>query len=120
MGSVAPLVDTSKRANMKCFVILSVVGASLAAPQFGLEPLVNSKEPSGPLTAAFGDLVQTPKGLRSYTLEGFSEDLDQDGFVDPVGQAVVHTPVVAPVYTYAAAPLVHAVKPVEVKEVKAP
>merc|ERR1712002_242354 len=69
---------------------------------FGLEPLVNSKEPSGPLTAAFGDLVQTPKGLRSYTLEGFSEDLDQDGFVDPVGQAVAPVVHHAPVITYAA------------------
>jgi len=48
----------------------------------------------GPLTPAFGDSVQTPKGLRSLALEGFSEDINQDGFVDPIGQAVVATPVV--------------------------
>ena len=81
--------------------------------------LVNQGPQLGPLTPAFGDLVQTPKGLRSIALEGFSEDLDQDGYVDPVGQATV--PVAAPVavahsvapfavahaapaYTYAAAP----------------
>merc|ERR1712080_524056 len=45
----------------------------------------------------FRDAVHTPKGLRSYSLEGFSEDLDQDGFVDPIGQAVVVAPAVAPV-----------------------
>merc|ERR1712177_154658 len=49
--------------------------------------------PAGPLTPAFGDAVQTPKGLRSLALEGFSEDLNQDGFVDPIGQAVVAAPV---------------------------
>merc|ERR1712172_478292 len=53
----------------------------------------NSGVPVGPLTPAFGDAVQTPKGLRSYALEGFSEDLNQDGFVDPIGQAVVAAPV---------------------------
>merc|ERR1712080_262765 len=50
-----------------------------------------------PPLLAFGDAVHTPKGLRSYSLEGFSEDLDQDGFVDPIGQAVVVAPAVAPV-----------------------
>merc|ERR1711971_227339 len=54
---------------------------------------VNSGVPVSPLTPAFGDAVQTPKGLRSYALEGFSEDLNQDGFVDPIGQAVVAAPV---------------------------
>merc|ERR1712080_561358 len=58
---------------------------------------VASGDPAGPLTLAFGDAVHTPKGLRSYSLEGFSEDLDQDGFVDPIGQAVVVAPAVAPV-----------------------
>merc|ERR1719476_653374 len=42
----------------------------------------------GPLTPAFGDAVATPRGLESIALNGFSEDLDQDGFVDPIGQAV--------------------------------
>merc|ERR1711990_1339976 len=47
----------------------------------------------------------TPKGYRSLALEGFSEDLDQDGFVDPIGQAVpVVQHVAAPVISYAAAP----------------
>merc|ERR1711936_325285 len=74
---------------------------------------------SGPLTPAVGDLVATPKGYRSLALEGFSEDLDQDGFVDPIGQAVqvVHAPLVAaPALTYAAVKPVE-VKPVEVKAV---
>merc|ERR1711923_260177 len=48
---------------------------------------------AGPLTAAFGDLVSTERGLRPISLEGFSEDLNEDGFVDPIGQAV---PVAAP------------------------
>merc|ERR1739842_147305 len=48
---------------------------------------------AGPLTAAFGDLVATERGLRPISLEGFSEDLNEDGFVDPIGQAV---PVAAP------------------------
>merc|ERR1719290_782817 len=87
---------------MKCFVVLSLVSACLAAPATINQIHVNSGAPAGPLTAAFGDLVQTPKGLRSYTLEGFSEDLDQDGFVDPVGQAVVPVVHHAPVITYAA------------------
>merc|ERR1712060_1018377 len=102
---------------------------------------VNSGLPAGPLTPAFGDAVQTPKGLRSLALEGFSEDLNQDGFVDPIGQAVVAAPVaytvphvvshpvsavntaVAPVAyhsVYAAAPVaVKAAEPVEVKSVPA-
>merc|ERR1719216_232363 len=48
---------------------------------------------AGPLTPAFGDLVATERGLRPISLEGFSEDVNQDGFVDPIGQAV---PVAAP------------------------
>merc|ERR1712012_60281 len=102
---------------------------------------VNSGLPAGPLTPAFGDAVQTPKGLRSLALEGLSEDLNQDGFVDPIGQAVVAAPVaytvphvvshpvaavntaVAPVAyenVYAAAPVaVKAAEPVEVKSVPA-
>merc|ERR1711971_1277420 len=51
---------------------------------------------AGPLTAAFGDLVSTERGLRPISLEGFSEDVNQDGFVDPIGQAV---PAQAPLFT---------------------
>ena len=57
--------------------VLSLAGVCLARPH------VNSGVPAGPLTPAVGDLVATPKGYRSFALEGFSEDLDQDGFVPP-------------------------------------
>ena len=83
------------------------------AASFPHTGLVNQGPQSGPLTPAYGDLVQTPKGLRSIALEGFSEDLDQDGYVDPVGQATVPVAVApiahthaAPVHAYAAAPAV--------------
>merc|ERR1712038_1660055 len=59
---------------------------------------------AGPLTAAFGDLVSTERGLRPISLEGFSEDVNQDGFVDPIVQAV---PVAAPLVA-APAPLAFA------------
>merc|ERR1712088_1059 len=97
---------------MKQFVtLLAVVGSSLAAPAadpqlLAAAPYINQGSASGPLTPAVGGLVATPKGYRSLALEGFSEDLNQDGFVDPIGQAVVpvvhHAPVVA------AAPVVQA------------
>merc|ERR1712061_45584 len=71
-----------------------------ADPQLALAaPYVNDGPVAGPLPAAFGDLVSTERGLRPITLEGFSEDVNQDGFVDPVGQAVpvpVATPFIAP------------------------
>merc|ERR1712037_541768 len=75
--------------TMKSFVLSSLFACGLAAPTTH----VNSGVPVGPLTPAFGDAVQTPKGLRSLALEGFSEDLNQDGYVDPIGQAVVAAPV---------------------------
>merc|ERR1719494_1662635 len=89
---------------MKSFVLSSLFAVGLSAPTTH----VNSGLPVGPLTPAFGDAVQTPKGLRSLALEGFSEDLNQDGFVDPIGQAVVAAPVA-----------VKAAEPVEVKSVPA-
>merc|ERR1712203_51734 len=79
----------TRAVTMKSFVLSSLFACSLAAPTTH----VNSGVPVGPLTPAFGDAVQTPKGLRSLALEGFSEDLNQDGFVDPIGQAVVAAPV---------------------------
>ena len=97
-------------------IILGVVGACLAGvtkreaeaeadaePQFlaGAAPYVNDGPVAGPLTAAFGDLVATERGLRPISLEGFSEDLNEDGFVDPIAQAV---PVAAPLVA-APAPL---------------
>merc|ERR1712012_1449993 len=78
-------------------------------------PYVNDGPVAGPLTAAFGDLVQTPRGLRPQSLEGFSEDLNMDGFVDPVAQAA---PVVAaPVIRTVAAPAVAPLAPVSVPAV---
>merc|ERR1712154_628257 len=126
---------TTQAVTMKSFVLSSLFACGLAAPTTH----VNSGVPVGPLTPAFGDAVQTPKGLRSLALEGFSEDLNQDGFVDPIGQAVVAAPVaytvphlvaapnvgVAPVAynipnVYATAPVaVKAAEPVEVKTVPA-
>merc|ERR1712244_160327 len=126
---------TTQAVTMKSFVLSSLFACGLAAPTTH----VNSGVPVGPLTPAFGDAVQTPKGLRSLALEGFSEDLNQDGFVDPIGQAVVAAPVaytvphlvaapnvgVAPVAynipnVYATAPVaVKAAGPVEVKTVPA-
>merc|ERR1711978_274036 len=128
---------TTQAVTMKSFVLSSLFACGLAAPTTH----VNSGVPVGPLTPAFGDAVQTPKGLRSLALECFSEDLNQDGFEDPIGQAVVAAPVaytvphvvshpvaavntaVAPVAyhnVYAAAPVaVKAAEPVEVKSVPA-
>merc|ERR1712037_760229 len=85
MGTWLP----TQAVTMKSFVLSSLFACSLAAPTTH----VNSGVPVGPLTPAFGDAVQTPKGLRSLALEGFSEDLNQDGYVDPIGQAVVAAPV---------------------------
>merc|ERR1712177_180230 len=133
MGTWLP----TQAVTMESFVLSSLFAVGLSAPTTH----VNSGLPAGPLTPAFGDAVQTPKGLRSLALEGFSEDLNQDGFVDPIGQAVVAAPVaytvphvvshpvaavntaVAPVAyhnVYAAAPVaVKAAEPVEVKSVPA-
>merc|ERR1711915_400352 len=91
---------TTQAVTMKSFVLSSLFACGLAAPTTH----VNSGVPVGPLTPAFGDAVQTPKGLRSLALEGFSEDLNQDGFVDPIGQAVVAAPVAYTVPHLVAAP----------------
>merc|ERR1719422_1964282 len=77
-----------------------------ADPQL-LQPVVQGPV-AGPLTAAFGDLVSTSRGLRPISLEGFSEDVNQDGFVDPVAQAVP-APVVSAPLVAAPAPVVHTV-----------
>merc|ERR1712066_1125661 len=117
--------------TMKAFIILAVAAIGSAAPAADPQ-LLQSGLPAGPLTPAWGDLVATPRGARPLHLEGFSEDVNQDGFVDPIGQAAVA--VAAPaVYHHAPAVYHHAplalpavkpveVKPVEVKpvEVKAP
>merc|ERR1711981_1344299 len=106
---------------MKAFIILAIAAIGHAAPAADPQ-LLQSGLPAGPLTPAWGDLVATPRGAASLALEGFSEDVNQDGFVDPIGQAVVAAPVVAPYhygayaypYAHAVAPVV---KPAEVKVV---
>merc|ERR1719266_3244746 len=60
------------------------------------------------LTPAWGNGVLTPRGVRPINLEGFSEDVNQDGFVDPIGHAVAPVAVAAPAVHYAAAPVVTA------------
>merc|ERR1739846_167685 len=83
--------------TMKAFIILAVAAVGSAAPAADPQ-LLQSGLPAGPLTPAWGDGVLTPRGVRPLHLEGFSEDVNQDGFVDPIGAAE------APVVTYAAAP----------------
>ena len=74
---------------------------ALAAPQ------------SGPLTPLVGNLVQTPRGLQPIDLDGFSEDLDQDGFVDPIAPVAPVAYQAAPIapYAYAAAPIAYPAAP---------
>merc|ERR1711973_241820 len=120
--------------NMKPFFgVLAAAAVASAAPAADPQ-LLQSGLPAGPLTPAWGDGVLTPRGVRPLHLEGFSEDVNQDGFVDPIGAAVAPVAVAAPAVHAVAAPAVHyagyalpAVKPVEVKvekvepvEVKAP
>merc|ERR1719422_69661 len=83
-----------------------VAAAPLATPFGGFTTAYSNINPgpvAGPLTPAYGDAVATPRGLRPLSLEGFSEDLNQDGFVDPIAPAVA-----APAVTYAAAPAIAA------------
>merc|ERR1711994_49957 len=107
--------------TMKAFIILAVAAIGSAAPAADPQ-LLQSGLPAGPLTPAWGDLVATPRGARPLHLEGFSKDVNQDGFVDPIGQAVAPVAVAAPA-VYHAAPAVYTVphavvKPVEVKPVE--
>merc|ERR1739848_856954 len=55
-------------------------------------------------------LVGTKRGFRNIALEGFSEDANQDGFVDPIGQVapvVYAAPVVAPYAYHHVAPVTY-------------
>merc|ERR1711994_502448 len=74
-----------------------------------------------PLHPAVGALAATKRGWRNIALEGFSEDDNQDGFVDPSGAAAVVAPVAYaahyPYVHHAVAPVVKVEAP-EVKEVK--
>merc|ERR1712172_424636 len=81
--------------TMNSFVVFTtLLAAACAAPQTVVNT-VNEGPQTGPLTPLVGGLIQTPKGFRSIDLEGFSEDLSEDGFVDPVVPAVP-APIVAP------------------------
>merc|ERR1712166_1476279 len=88
--------------TMNSFVVFTtLLAAACAAPQTVVNT-VNEGPQIGPLTPLVGGLIQTPKGFRSIELEGFSEDLNEDGFVDPVVPAVpapIFAPApIAPVY----------------------
>merc|ERR1739844_449106 len=102
---------------MKVFICLSAVLALASC-----EPFLTSGPAAGPVHAAVGGLVATKRGYRPIALEGYSEDDNQDGFVDPIGQVA---PVVyaAPHYGYAAPfgyahHVVPAVKAVEAPKVE--
>ena len=88
------------------------------------KPYTQTNQVAGPLTPVVGgDLAATPRGLRPISLEGFSEDVNQDGFVDPLAPAapiVAAAPVVAaPAITtaYAAGP---ALAPIATSALAAP
>merc|ERR1712161_52447 len=92
--------------TMNSFVVFTtLLAAACAAPQTVVNT-VNEGPQTGPLTPLVGGLIQTPKGFRSIDLEGFSEDLNEDGFVDSVVPAVpapIFAPApIAPVYNGAA------------------
>merc|ERR1711923_211160 len=90
----------SPHITMNSFVVFAtLLAAACAAPQTVVNT-VNQGPQTGPATPIIGDAVATPKGFRSLALEGFSEDLNQDGFVDPIVPAAP-----APVVVPAPAPL---------------
>merc|ERR1712238_205708 len=104
--------------TMNSFVVFTtLLAAACAAPQTVVNT-VNEGPQTGPLTPLVGGLIQTPKGFRSIDLEGFSEDLNEDGFVDPVVPAVPavshyfpQAPIAAPVFN-GAAPVFNGAAPV--------
>merc|ERR1712241_226402 len=93
---------------MKVLICLSAV---LAIAHCGpLNALLTSGAAAGPVHPAHGHLVATERVFRNIALEGYSEDDNQDGFVDPIGQVapVVYAApaAVAPALTYAHVPAV--------------
>merc|ERR1712047_41290 len=109
-------ISIKLKLKMNTFVVFTtLMAAACAAPQT-LVQTVNEGPQTGPLTPLVGNLVATPKGLRPIELEGFSEDLNQDGFVDPIAPAapapIVRQIVAAPapfVRQVVAAPIVRQV-----------
>merc|ERR1711976_567189 len=84
---IAVIVKVSQQYNisMKVFVCLS---ALVAIAQCGpLNAVLTSGLPAGPVHPQVGNLVATRRGPRPIDLEGFSEDDNQDGFVDPIAPA---------------------------------
>merc|ERR1711860_302208 len=70
-----------------------------------LNAFLTSGAAAGHVHPANGHIVATKRGFRNIALEGFSEDDNQDGFVDPIGQVapVVYAApaAVAPAVTHA-------------------
>merc|ERR1712178_271602 len=85
----------SPHITMNSFVVFATLLASAGAAPQTVVNTVNQGPQTGPATPIIGDAVATPKGFRSLALEGFSEDLNQDGFVDPIVPAAP-APVVVP------------------------
>merc|ERR1712223_1925422 len=99
----------SPHITMNSFVVFAtLVAAACAAPQTVVNT-VNQGPQTGPLTPIVGDAVATPKGFRSLALEGFSEDLNEDGFVDPVVPAAPAPTVASPAPIVAPATIVRTV-----------
>merc|ERR1712153_222169 len=75
---------------------------------------VNEGPQTGPLTPLVGGLILTPKGFRSIDLEGFSEDLNEDGFVDHIAPVYNSVHAVSPYFPQApiAAPVFNGAVPV--------
>merc|ERR1711881_808361 len=57
-----------------------------ATPEAKADPAVAYLAGAGPIHAANGPFVATRRGFRNIALEGFSEDDNGDGFVDPIAQ----------------------------------
>merc|ERR1712018_310360 len=112
----------SPHITMNSFVVFAtLLAAACAAPQTVVNT-VNQGPQTGPATPIIGDAGATPKGFRSLALEGFSEDLNQDGFVDPIvpaapapvavaPQVAFPAPVAAPIVKAAPAPVAVAAAP---------
>merc|ERR1712241_1628199 len=99
----------SPHITMNSFVVFStLLAAACAAPQTVVNTVSQGPQ-TGPATPIIGDAVATPKGFRSLALEGFSEDLNQDGFVDPIVPAAP-----APVVVVVPAPIAPIAAPVAV------
>merc|ERR1712086_1028660 len=119
MGTTYNFGASSINIIMKVFICLSAVLALASC-----EPFLTSGPAAGPVHAAIGGLVATKRGYRPIALEGYSEDDNQDGFVDPIGQvapvvyAAPHYGYAAP-FGYAGLPYAHHIVPA-VKAVEAP